>query len=202
MADVESQARRDRDPSPILNLLECLISLRPSQKCLLLQSGFAPPPICSTADCDHIMDSTAQESPHYDMPEDRKDSAPRWPKELPFPHLSAKLSLALTAHADPGYPLYANSPILLPRRRHRIFVRSRNEQIWYWTNVPDTTVIDLLDTLSEDSNNASLALVRGDGVEIRIDEALLEVPLSHLKSRLQIMEEGDLRFALWEDTEE
>ncbi|KXT17581.1 hypothetical protein AC579_6161 [Pseudocercospora musae] len=129
---------------------------------------------------------------------------PRIVTERPFPHAGAKLSLALTPHRLPGYPLYTNSPILMPRKWHQIYVRREKEKAWYWVHVPDVmTVEGLVDAISV--GNARLAIVyvgNGTEMETSIEDELRDVPLSQIRSRLGIVEQdGDLRFALYQDLE-
>ncbi|KAF7189865.1 hypothetical protein HII31_08687 [Pseudocercospora fuligena] len=123
---------------------------------------------------------------------------PRIVKERPSPHAGAKLSLALTPHRLPGYPLYTNSPILLPRKWHQIYVRREKEKIWYWVHVPDImTAEGLVDAISVE--NARLAIVHGAEIETMIKGDLRNVALSQIRNRLGIGEEGDLRFAIYQD---
>ncbi|KXS99049.1 hypothetical protein AC578_6941 [Pseudocercospora eumusae] len=130
--------------------------------------------------------------------------SPRIVTERPFPHVGAKVCLALTPHQLPGYPLYTNSPILLPRKWHQIYVRREKEKDWYWVHVPDVmTVEGLVDAISV--GDARLAILHvGNGTETEtetiIEDELRDVPLSRIRSRLGIVEqEGDLRFALYQD---
>lgn len=163
-----------------------------------------PPQIRLTSDPHRSVKQTAKEgllptmSPANETPESSTTPPPpRIVKERPFPHAGAKLSLALTPHRLPGYPLYTNSPILLPRKWHQIYIRREKERIWYWVHVPDfMTAEGLINAISVDS--ARLAIVHGAEIETTIEGDLRIVPLSQIRYRLGIGE-GDLRFALYQD---
>ncbi|EME81931.1 uncharacterized protein MYCFIDRAFT_175509 [Pseudocercospora fijiensis CIRAD86] len=142
-----------------------------------------------TSDPHRSVKQTAQEGLLSNS--DPNPPPPKLLTEHPFPHTSAKISLALTPHhRNPDSPLSTNSPILLPRTFHQIYVRRQQESIWYWVHVPNFTIADLVDSVSSGGNSRTV-----------IEDDLRDVPLSRIRSRLGILEEGDLRFALYEDLE-